>query len=305
MAGARIAAVTHARKDDYFLQLWLDHYGAELGHENCFVLLDGADWTPEVDWRDATALVLDRPRAAMHRIRVDRRMARQQIELIDRLLLSEGYDFVFRGDCDEYVLPDPERAASLADVAWEAEATGFVYSLGIDVIHNPRLEPPADLSRDLLSQRGHGLVYQSYCKVNLLSRKAREVGITFNAGGHRASGAGVPVAETFVMAHLGWADRDLVRTRIAPRYVEDRELSFTEYLDARLAIFDHMAGLKEFADFDEICPLVKEDLSTQGGAPAVRTQHLRRGNTDWGGQTAWAVRLPKRFALSGRGRSQG
>ena len=42
----RIAAITMARNDNFFLGRWIAYYGQNIGYENLYVLLDGKDQTP-------------------------------------------------------------------------------------------------------------------------------------------------------------------------------------------------------------------------------------------------------------------
>ena len=39
----RIAALTMARNDDFYLRKWVEYYGAQLGRENLYIFLDGLD----------------------------------------------------------------------------------------------------------------------------------------------------------------------------------------------------------------------------------------------------------------------
>lgn len=39
----KIAAITMARNDAFFLKKWVSYYGKELGRENLYIYLDGLD----------------------------------------------------------------------------------------------------------------------------------------------------------------------------------------------------------------------------------------------------------------------
>ena len=41
----RIAVLTMARNDDFFLRKWVEYYGRELGKENLYIYYDGEDQT--------------------------------------------------------------------------------------------------------------------------------------------------------------------------------------------------------------------------------------------------------------------
>ena len=39
----RIAAITMARNDTFFLSRWIEYYGREIGTDNLYIYLDGTD----------------------------------------------------------------------------------------------------------------------------------------------------------------------------------------------------------------------------------------------------------------------
>lgn len=41
----KIAAITMARNDEFFLGRWIKYYGNEIGTENLYIYLDGTDQT--------------------------------------------------------------------------------------------------------------------------------------------------------------------------------------------------------------------------------------------------------------------
>ena len=41
----KIAAITMARNDDFYLRKWVAYYGSQLGRENLYIYLDGLDQT--------------------------------------------------------------------------------------------------------------------------------------------------------------------------------------------------------------------------------------------------------------------
>lgn len=125
----------------------------------------------------------------MARVRIDRRMQREQLDLIARIFEDLGYDYVLKGDCDEYVVPDPLLGTTIHEAVREADLAGAVYSSGINVLHDTSCEPALDPHKDVMSQRHFAVLSQSYCKVNLLARTGYEQGIRTNPGGHRVAGS--------------------------------------------------------------------------------------------------------------------
>lgn len=300
----RIAAVTHVRNDDFFLDLWLRHYGAMIGRENCFVILDGDDWTPGIDLQGANIIVLPRPNANMNRVRIDRRMQRQQIELLARLFEERGYDYVLKGDCDEYVIPDPALGITIHEAVHEADPVGAVYSSGINVIHDTAREPALDPARDVMAQRHLAVLSQSYCKVNLISRAGYEKGIRTNPGGHRTA-APLPVhaSQSYYMIHLGWCDIPMWQERAENRIAHDRDDSFRIYAGVCQDLFQQIAQLAPTAtDFDPAMAKARDELCFRNGQRVQEACKFQGGNFPWSGNNDYLVRLDDRFAgCIGRG----
>ncbi|MFQ6704456.1 MAG: glycosyltransferase family 2 protein, partial [Alphaproteobacteria bacterium] len=107
----RIAAITMARNDEFFLSRWIKYYGDELGYENLYIYLDGTDQViPE---NAGAAHITKLPHTDMTRATGDK----YRIGLISDLankLLSE-YDIVIGCDCDEFLIVDPNCKMSLRE----------------------------------------------------------------------------------------------------------------------------------------------------------------------------------------------
>jgi hypothetical protein len=294
----RTAAVTHVRYDDFYLNLWARHYGRMIGRENLFVILDGDDWTSKADLTGVNIIVLNRPRNRMRRDITNRRMQREQMDLLTRLFGELGYDYVIKGDCDEYIVPDPARSVGLADIVAEAEAHGAVYSSGVNVVHDTRVEPELDPLVDVLSQRHLAILSASYCKVNLISRRGFEAGIRTNAGGHRVKG-GLPVhaSESYYMLHLGWSDIPMWRAqKRAHRLAFDNGGTHKVYIDALETLFTQAADLADRAGpFDEAMVAARRELCFTDDQRHMSLHKFSGGNFPWDGYNDYLVRLDDRF----------
>jgi hypothetical protein len=116
----------------FFLEKWIDHYGALVGRENLYVVIDGDDWEPEVDLTGIeTEVLLDAPR---RRIRNDRFMAKEMSARANRL--RKRYDHVIRGDVDEYVVVDPASGLDWPEALEELTEEGYIFALGVDVVQH-------------------------------------------------------------------------------------------------------------------------------------------------------------------------
>jgi hypothetical protein len=293
----KIAAVTHVRNDDYFLGLWVKHYGRLIGRENCFVILDGDDWSPVPDLSGVNVIVLPRPRSTMHRVRIDRRMQSEQLNLITRIFEELNYDYVIKGDCDEYVVPDPLEQVSIQQAVREADIVGAVYSSGVNVFHDSGLEPRLDQMQDPMSQRHLAMLSQSYCKVNVLARAGYRAGIRTNPGGHRvATALPVHVSQKFYMIHLGWCDVPMWQERAAHRIAFDRDDSFLAYVQSCSEFFDRVSRESDSAsDFDRSLISARQELCYRKGNRATKPNKFRRGNFRYEEANDYLVRLDSRF----------
>ncbi|TAG30135.1 MAG: hypothetical protein EAZ40_01795 [Rhodobacterales bacterium] len=294
----KIAAVTHVRNDDFFLDLWVRHYGKLIGRQNCFVILDGDDWSSTADLSDVNVIVVPRWRRKMHRFFIDRRMQQQQMDLLERIFGQLGYDYVLKGDCDEYVVPDPRLDKTIQDAVLEADAVGAIYSMGINVLHDVQREAPLDPSRDVMSQRHVAVLSRTYCKVNLMSRTGFEQGLRTCSGGHFVIGDHpVHVSKSFVMLHLGWGDIPMWRTRAQQRLAVDRDNSFKEYIAWCEALFGRLSDQAAAAGpLDLAIAAARQELCyTDDGQRVLKPNGFRHGNFEAEGHKDYLVRLDDRF----------
>jgi hypothetical protein len=125
-----IAALTTARNEPGFVQKWVAHYGAALGAENLFVLLDGHDQpVPEGLGR---ANVLRLPHRPAGRAAGDRRRARIMSHFAEGCFFS--IDMVIATDVDEFLLVDPQSGQGLrAYLSGLAQPPVAISALGLDV----------------------------------------------------------------------------------------------------------------------------------------------------------------------------
>ena len=89
------------------------------------------------------------------------------VEAIESLQheLLERYDSVLVTDVDELVVPDP-RTGTLGDYLDRFDEE-WVNCLGYELLHMRDFEPPLDLERPILNQRGHWFYNDAYDKAAL------------------------------------------------------------------------------------------------------------------------------------------
>lgn len=283
----RIAALTHVRKDDFFLAMWIEHYAAICGRANLHVMLDGNDWTPDVDLSGVNVQVLS-GRSGM-RVRDDERLSKAHLVKLEELF--GRYDYVIRGDCDEFVCIDPASGLDWAEALKEVDAEGYIYCNGVDVIHDPRVECAYDPARPVLSQRSFGVVQKHYFKPNIMSRA-----IPTSAGGHRADGP-VVVSRHFMMFHLANMDEGIFVERIRTRVEDASKGSYDIHAQGRRDVSSVVETCTDPLPFDEGLMRGRIQISTRGRKPIVfRPQKFREGNVEIFGLKAFLVRLDPRLS---------
>lgn len=282
----KIAALTHVRKDDFFLAMWVDYYSKICGRSNLYVLLDGDDWTTSVDLSGVQTQVVTGREGL--RIRDDTRLALAQTRTLETLFAQ--YDYVFRGDCDEFVCLDPKSNLDWPEALEETKEHGYIYCNGVDVIHDPANEPAYDPSRPVLAQRNYGVVHKFYFKPNIMSRP-----ILTSSGGHRADGP-VVVSNHFFMFHLANFDAEVFENRIKTRLSDAIGGTYDAHATSRRELNDALAGCDDPLEFDDGVARGRHQFSTRGAKKLVyRPQKFSEGNIVIDGHKGFLITLDARF----------
>ncbi|MDL2295704.1 glycosyltransferase family 2 protein [Lachnospiraceae bacterium OttesenSCG-928-E19] len=157
----RIAAITMARNDAFFVNRWVSYYGHELGEKNLYIYLDGEDQVIPDGVGDAN--VTKMPHRELSRTAGDK----HRIGLLSDLaakLFNEGYDIVIGCDCDEFLVADPDTGKSLAEYLSGIKNRKTVSGLGLDVGQDMNAEPTLDTSKPFLTQRQYAMLSTRYTK---------------------------------------------------------------------------------------------------------------------------------------------
>lgn len=200
----RVAALTMVYNEPDFLPVWLRHYSAQLGAENCYIIDHASDDGSTADL--APANVIRVPRIELeeaYRCRVNEDLIR---------FLLHSYDAVYRTDVDELLVPDPLVAANLVEFL-SADRRPVIRSIGFDVADC--MEPPLDLNRPISTQRRWLQFYGLMCKSVLVREPVR-----WFTGFHQSKP--LPRVGRLFLFHLRYCDlacglRRLRTTRDTPR----------------------------------------------------------------------------------------
>lgn len=202
----RIAVLTMARNDDFFLRKWVEYYGREIGKENLYIYYDGEDQTIADFCRGTNVCV--HPKIGSQVVSAEK--ARLKF-LSDKAadLFSEGYDLVIGVDADEYIVVDPRLGVSLREFLSSQDISISLSPLGLDF--GQKLDEEGDLSVEdsFLRQRRYAQIGTRYTKPSIIAQPCR-----WGSGFHRIKGHNFHIAKDLYLMHFGYADRKILETRL-------------------------------------------------------------------------------------------
>lgn len=201
----RIAAITMARGDQFFLNRWIGYYGAQIGYDNLYVLLDGED-EPIPSAANDQVHIFRYPHPILSRSAGDKyRIAR--INGLAHNLLENGYRRVIGTDADEFLLVDPKIDTSLYDYLMEYPIVSSISGLGIDLGQRKGggEDSPLNSHLSLLQQRRFGVLSARYTKASVIATAVR-----WGSGFHRIKGHNFHIAPDLYLLHTGYCDVDLL-----------------------------------------------------------------------------------------------
>lgn len=204
----RIAAITMARNDEFFLGRWIKYYGEQIGLENLYIYLDGTDQVIPENAGVAHIKKLphrDMPRAAgdKYRIGLMNDLARE---------LLKKYDIVIGCDCDEFLIVDPKTNKPLAEYLSEIKIKNTVSGLGLDVGQNMNSEPALDANLPILTNREYALLSTRYTKPVV-----KTVPLDWGSGFHSISGHNFHIDKNLYLLHFGAVDMKMLMCKAAAR----------------------------------------------------------------------------------------
>lgn len=204
----RIAAITMARNDEFFLSRWIAYYGKQLGTENLYILLDGTDQKKPVNAGKATITKV--PHTEMSRASGDKYRIGKLSELAQELLKT--YDIVIGCDTDEFLIVDPDTNKTLAEYLSELKIRTSVSGLGLDVGQNMKTEKPLDTDMPILEQREYALLSTRYTKPVVINRPVK-----WGSGFHSIKGHSFHIDKNLYLLHFGPVDMNMLIAKATKR----------------------------------------------------------------------------------------
>ena len=204
----KIAAITMARNDEFFLTRWIKYYGEMIGTENLYIYLDGTD--QKIPKNAGTANITKLPHTDMTRSVGDK----YRIGLINDLAkkLLKTYDIVIGCDCDEFLIVDPAVNKKLEEYLSELKIKNTVSGLGLDIGQNMKMEQTLDITKPILEQREYALLSTRYTKPVV-----KNAPLDWGSGFHSISGHNFHIDKNLYLLHFGAVDMQMLEHKAASR----------------------------------------------------------------------------------------
>ena len=204
----RIAAITMARNDTFFLSRWIKYYGDQIGTANLYIYLDGTD--QEIPKNAGNAHITKLPHTDMSRAAGDKYRIGKMSDLAQELLKT--YDIVIGCDCDEFLIVDPALGVSLSDYLSNKQINTTLSGLGLDVGQHMVYEKPLNTKKSFLSQRSYALLSTRYTKPVVINRPVR-----WGSGFHSIHGHNFHLDPNLYLLHFGAIDMNMLVSKAASR----------------------------------------------------------------------------------------
>lgn len=235
----RIAALTMARNDDFYLRKWVEYYGTQLGRENLYIFLDGLDQVVGDFCAGTHAQAVEKIgsqviEAEKGRLRFLSGKAAE--------LLAGGYDLVIGVDADEFIVVDPKLGMSLPEYLSSLKVKDSVSALGLDFGQKIGEEEEIREDEPFLHQRHYAQLGTRYTKPSIVAKP-----LVWGSGFHRIKGHNFHIAKDLYLFHFGYFDL----ARIQARYTDkDRmDQGWGEHMHKRSRTI-RLVTEKKALDFD-------------------------------------------------------
>lgn len=200
----KVAAITMARNDEFFLTRWIEYYGRELGESNLYIYLDGVD--QPIPANAGKANVIHRERVVEHVVAAEKRRLGFLSDVAAELLKT--YDIIIGVDADEFLVVDPACGKSLQTYLSEIDINPCVSGLGMDIGQHLNNEATLNYQKPFLEQREYAYLSTRYTKPSVISKPVR-----WGSGFHRVKGYNFHIDPNLYLFHFGSVDMEMIKMR--------------------------------------------------------------------------------------------
>ena len=204
----KIAAITMARDDEFFLSRWIAYYGKQIGTDNLYIILDGTDQT--IPKNAGNAHITKLPHTPMSRAAGDKYRIGKISALAHELLKT--YDIVIGCDTDEFLIVDPDTKKTLAQYLSQLNIRTTVSGLGLDIGQHMNQEQPLDMDAPLLEQREYALLSTRYTKPVVINKP-----VNWGSGFHSIKNHNFHIDPNLYLLHFGAVDMNMLITKAEQR----------------------------------------------------------------------------------------
>lgn len=204
----KIAAITMARNDEFFLSRWVKYYGHEFGTENLYIILDGLD--QKVPKNATNANIIKLPHTDMSRTAGDKYRIKKISEYAKKLF--KNYDIIIGCDSDEFLVVDPRLKKSLREYLSNLKINTSVSGLGLDIGQHLTKESVLDKRKPILNQREYALLSTRYTKPVVLNEPAN-----WGSGFHSVRGHNFHIDKNLYLLHFGAVDMKMLINKAKKR----------------------------------------------------------------------------------------
>lgn len=204
----KIAAITMARDDEFFLSRWIAYYGKQFGTENLYIILDGIDQAIPKNAGNAHITKLEHE--PMSRAAGDKYRIGKLSDLATELLKT--YDIVIGCDADEFLIVDPNTKMNLAEYLSTKKIKNTLSGLGLDIGQNLNCEKELDTDAPFLEQREYALLSTRYTKPVV-----KTITAPWGSGFHSIRHHNFHIDKNLYLLHFGAIDLKMLETKAAAR----------------------------------------------------------------------------------------
>ena len=204
----KIAAITMARDDEFFLSRWIAYYGKQFGTENLYILLDGID--QNIPSNAGNAHITKLPHENMSRAAGDKYRIKKLSELASELLQS--YDIVIGCDSDEFLIVDSKTHQNLKQYLSNKKIHTTLSGLGLDIGQHLYCEAILDKHAPFLEQREHALLSTRYTKPVVINKP-----VSWGSGFHSIHHHNFHIDKNLYLLHFGSVDLDMLEQKAKNR----------------------------------------------------------------------------------------
>ena len=204
----KIAAITMARDDEFFLSRWIAYYGKQFGTENLYILLDGID--QNIPENAGNAHITKLPHIDMSRASGDKYRINKLSKLAHELLKT--YDIVIGCDTDEFLIVDPRTQTTLSKYLSNKKIHTTLSGLGLDIGQHLYTEAMLDTTAPFLEQREYALLSTRYTKPVVINKP-----VNWGSGFHSIRHHNFHIDKNLYLLHFGAIDMNMLEEKAKKR----------------------------------------------------------------------------------------